>query len=246
VISNNMVVYTPSPTGAAGTDTFNYTINDGRGGTATATVTVTVGLPPNRPPVAVADTATTPSGQPVTINVIANDSDPDGDPLTVQSVTAPQLGTAQISNNEVIYTPTVAGIVGTDTFNYTINDGRGGTATASVTVTITAPPNRPPVANDDIATTAFDTPVTIDVLANDSDPDGDALTITNVMQPTGGTTQIVNNEVLYSPSRAFTGVDTFAYTISDGHGHTASANVTVTVQPIPRQPSASSEAGRLQ
>ena len=115
VISNNMVVYTPSPTGAAGTDTFNYTINDGRGGTASATVTVTVGLPPNRPPVAVDDAATTPSGQPVTINVIANDSDPDGDPLTVQSVTAPLFGTAVISNNMVIYTP-AAGVAGTDRF----------------------------------------------------------------------------------------------------------------------------------
>ena len=239
------ITYTPAPR-FTGTDTFTYTISDGRGGTATATVTVTVTQPPDQPPIAVNDTATTFTGTPVTIDVIANDSDPDGDPLTVQSVTAPQFGTAQISNNEVIYTPTVAGFVGTDTFNYTINDGRGGTATATVTVTINAPPNRPPIANNDTATTAFATPVTIDVLANDSDPDGDPLTITSVTQPTGGTTQIVNNEVLYSPSRAFSGVDTFAYTISDGHGHTASANVSVTVQPIPRQPSAWPQPGRLQ
>ena len=232
VATATTVTYTPAPR-FTGTDTFSYTIDDGHGGTASATVTITVGAPPNRPPVAVNDAAATTSGQPVTVNVLANDSDPDGDPLTVQSVTAPTLGTAQIVNNEIVYTP-AAGVVGTDTFNYTINDGRGGTASASVTITIAAPANRPPVAVDDTATTAFATPVTIDVLANDSDPDGDALTIVGVTQPAGGTTQIVNNEVDYQPSRAFSGVDTFTYTISDGHGHTATANVAVTVLPIPR------------
>jgi hypothetical protein len=228
VISNNMVIYTPTPTGVVGTDTFNYTINDGRGGTATATVTVTIGPPPNRPPIAVDDAAATLSGQPVTINVIANDSDPDGDPLTVQSLTAPLLGTAQISNNMVIYTP-AAGVAGTDRFTYTINDGRGGTATATVTVTIGPPPNRPPIAIDDTAVTAVSTPVTINVLANDSDPDGDPLTVVSVTQPTSGGVQISNNEVIYQPARGFIGIDTFTYTISDGRGGTATANVTVTI-----------------
>ena len=185
VISNNMVIYTPTPTGIVGTDTFNYTINDGRGGTATRDRDRHDRAATNRPPVAVNDAATTPFGQPVTINVIANDSDPDGDPLTVQSVTAPGLGTAQISNNMVIYTP-AAGILGADRFTYTINDGRGGTATATVTVTITAPINRPPIAVDDVAVTTVSTPVTIDVLANDSDPDGDPLTVISVSQPANG------------------------------------------------------------
>jgi hypothetical protein len=225
------VTYTPAPR-FTGTDTFTYTIDDGRGGTAAATVTITVGAPPNQPPVAVNDAAATISGVPVTVDVIANDSDPDGDPLTVQSVTAPALGTAQIVGNRVVYTP-AAGVVGTDTFGYTINDGRGGTASASVAITIGPPPNQPPVAVDDAATTAFATPVTINVLANDSDPDGDALTVLSVTQPAGGVAAVVNNEVEYQPSRAFTGVDTFTYTIGDGHGHTATANVAVTVQPIP-------------
>jgi len=224
----NQVVYTPPPTGAGGTATFNYTINDGRGGTATATVTVTVGPPPNRPPVAVNDAATTTSGQPVTINVIANDSDPDADPLPVQSVTAPTLGTATIVGNQVVYTP-AAGVLGTDTFNYTINDGRGGTASATVTVTITEPINRPPVAVNDNAATPVSTPVLIDVLANDSDPDGDTLTITGVTQPANGIATITNGEITYQPQRGFTGTITFQYTISDGHGGTATATVTVVV-----------------
>ena len=169
----------------------------------------------------------------MTIAVLANDSDPDGDPLTIQSVTAPTLGTAAISGTVVVYTP-AAGVVGTDRFTYTINDGRGGTATANVTVTITPPPNAPPIAVNDATTTAFATPVTIDVLANDSDPDGDTLTIASVTAPTGGTATIAGNEINYQPDRAFSGEDTFAYTISDGHGHGATANVTVTVFPIPR------------
>ena len=232
VANGSSVTYTPAA-GFVGTDRFTYTIDDGRGGTATAAVTITITPPPNRPPVAVNDTATTVSGAPVAIAVLANDSDPDGDPLTLQSVTAPALGSAVISGNTVVYTP-AAGTIGTDTFNYTINDGRGGTATASVTVTITPPPNGPPVAVDDAATTAFATPVTIDVTANDSDPDQDPLTVVSVTQPAGGTAQIANNQVTYTPSRAFTGLDTFAYTISDGHGHSATANVSVDVLPIPR------------
>ena len=133
-----------------------------------------------------------------------------------------------ISNNMVIYTP-AAGVAGTDRFTYTINDGRGGTATATVTVTITAPINRPPVAVDDTAVTTVSTPVTINVLANDSDPDGDPLTVISVTQPTNGGVQISNNEVIYQPQRGFTGVDAFTYTISDGRGGTATANVTVTI-----------------
>jgi hypothetical protein len=230
--SGATITYTPAP-GFSGTDRFTYTIDDGRGGSATANVTVTVGAAPNQPPVAIDDAATTISGTPVSIDVLANDSDPDGDPLTIQSVGAPRLGTVAISGGAIVYTP-AAGAVGTDAFTYTINDGRGGTATANVTVTITPPPNNPPIAVDDAATTAFATPVTIDVLANDSDPDGDALTIVSVTQPAGGIATIENGRITYAPSRAFSGLDTFTYTISDGHGHSSSATVTVDVLPIPR------------
>ncbi|HVT32239.1 MAG TPA: Ig-like domain-containing protein [Rhodanobacteraceae bacterium] len=226
------ITYTPALR-FTGIDRFTYTIDDGRGGSATANVTVTVGAAPNQPQVAVDDAATTISGAPVAIDVLANDSDPDGDPLTIQSVTAPTLGTAAISGGAIVYTP-AAGVIGPDRFAYTIGDGRGGTATANVTVTITPPPNDPPIAVDDAATTAFATPVTINVLANDSDPDGDALTIVSVSPPAGGIATIENNEVTYAPSRAFSGLDTFTYTISDGHNHTASATITVDVLPIPR------------
>ena len=228
IASGGTITYTPALR-FTGVDRFTYTIDDGRGGSATANVTITVNAAPNQPPIAVNDAVTTPSGQPVTINALANDSDPDGDPLTIVSIGTPTLGTATIANNMVVYTP-AAGISGIDQFTYTIDDGRGGTASATITVTIAPPANRPPIAVNDTAQTPVSTAVTIDVLANDSDPDGDPLTIFATTAPTnGGSVQIVNGQILYTPFRGFTGTDTFTYTISDGRGGTATATVTVTV-----------------
>lgn len=100
--------------------------------------------PANRPPIAAADSTTTTPGTPVVISVLNNDSDPDGDPLTVTSIAQPANGTAVINpDGTITYTPN-PGFVGTDTFTYTISDGRGGTATATITVTVSAAPPGPP------------------------------------------------------------------------------------------------------
>lgn len=85
----------------------------------------------NRPPVAVDDAATTTIGIPVVIAVLANDSDPDGDPLSI-ATTPPAFGTIAVAGGSITYTPTTAGVTGIDTFTYTISDGRGGVATATV------------------------------------------------------------------------------------------------------------------
>lgn len=91
----------------------------------------------NSPPVAVDDTATTSENTAVTVDVLANDSDPDGDSLTVTGVTQPAHGTAAVNGNKTVYTP-ATDYVGTDSYTYTISDGNGGTDTATVTVTVTA------------------------------------------------------------------------------------------------------------
>jgi hypothetical protein len=234
-VSGNVVLYTPAA-GFVGIDRFNYSISDGRGGIATATVTVTVAAIPNRPPVAVDDAATTSFAQPVTIAVLGNDSDPDGDPLTITAVTAPLAGTAVVSGNTIIYTPGAAGAPANDRFTYTISDGRGGVATATVNVTVTAVADLPPVAVDDTANTASGAPVTIAVLNNDSDPDGDPLTITAVGAPLSGTAVIAGNAIVYTPAAGIAGIDRFSYTISDGRGGTASAFVTVVIATTPNQP----------
>jgi hypothetical protein len=127
--------YKPA-TGFNGTDTFTFKVNDGKTDSNTATITLVV-RPPNHNPKAVADSASTKKGIAVTINVLANDSDPDGDPLTAQSVTQPLHGTATLNaEGTVTYTP-AATFTGKDTFKYTISDGRGGTDAATVTITVT-------------------------------------------------------------------------------------------------------------
>ncbi len=95
-------------------------------------------------------------------------------------------------------------------------------------VYVPPPVNSAPDAIDDTVTTAFETPVTFDPRVNDTDPESDPLTITGVTQPTYGTSSYTSGDVTYSPSAAFTGADSFTYTISDGDlTDTATVNVTV-------------------
>ncbi|MGX9354280.1 Ig-like domain-containing protein [Roseobacteraceae bacterium S113] len=240
VNGDGTITYTPNG-GFTGDDTFSYTITDGNGGFDTATVTVTVedDGDPNDPPVAVDDSSETAPGTPTTITVLGNDSDPDGDPITVTGVTDPANGTAVVNpDGTVTYTPD-AGFSGDDTITYTISDGNGGTDTADIIVTVTDDPNAPPVAGDDTATTEEGDPVIIPVLANDSDPDGDPLTVTGVTDPANGSA-VVNPDgtITYTPDAGFVGDDTITYTISDGNGGTDTADVVVTVsdEPVGNQP----------
>src|SRR5206468_4130768 len=148
-----------------------------------ATVTLTVDAV-NDAPVAVNDFATTVEDVPVSIPALANDSDPDGDTLTIISV-SPANGTASISGTNVLFTPAPI-FYGPATIGYRLSDPtRRSSDLATVTLTADAV-NDAPVAVNDSATTVEDVPVTIPALANDSDPDGDTLTITSV-SPANGT-----------------------------------------------------------
>jgi outer membrane protein OmpA-like peptidoglycan-associated protein len=203
--------------------------------TTEATTTLGPRVYINRNPVAQNDSSSTPVSTGVAIAVLANDSDPDGNPLSIATVTQPQHGSATISGSNIAYQPT-ANYIGTDTFTYTVSDGQGGSATATVTVTISG---RPPVANADAATTPVATPVTINVLANDSDPDGDALSVSAVGSAANGSVVInANNSVTYTPAAGFTGNDTFTYTLRDATGATATGTVSVIVTPANRAPDA--------
>jgi outer membrane protein OmpA-like peptidoglycan-associated protein len=184
----------------------------------------------NRGPVAVNDAASTMRDTAIAVNVLANDSDPDGDPLLISSASSPTHGTATLAGTAINYTPR-PGFVGTDTFSYVITDGQA-TATANVTVTVTATPepslNHPPIAVDDYATTPARDPVIIRVLANDSDPDGDPIRIVDVSQPNLGTTTIQpDGTILFTPRSDWCGRSVFVYTISDPAGLRASARVIV-------------------
>ncbi|MDB5297996.1 MAG: thrombospondin, partial [Phycisphaerales bacterium] len=188
----------------------------------------------NRPPTAANDAVSTDPEVPATVAVLANDADPDGDPLTVTAVSAPAHGTAAANPNGTITYVPAAGYAGADAFAYTVSDGRGGTATAAVAVTVRAP-NRPPVAAADAAAVPEDQTVTVAVLANDVDPDGDPLTVTVAATSGplhGSATVNQDRTVTYRPAADYNGPDGFTYVVSDGKGGTATAAVTITVTPV--------------
>ena len=176
------------------------------------------------------------------IAVLANDSDPNGDTLTVVEVSAPAHGTAVVAAaGTVEYTPG-PDFHGTDRFTYVVGDGSGLTARAAVEVTV-LPVNDPPLAGDDAADTPEDTSVTIAVLANDSDPNGDTLTVVEVSTPVHGTAvAAAAGTVEYTPEPDFHGTDRFTYVVGDGSGLTARAAVEVTVLPVNDPPLAGDDA----
>ena len=114
-------------------------------------------MPTNDPPIAEDDVDQTTEDTPVEIDVLANDDDPDDDPLTVQAVSQPANGAVVNEGRRVVYTPD-PDYHGTDEFTYTVSDGEGGTATATVTVTV-VPANDPPIAQDDTSSTSEDTAI---------------------------------------------------------------------------------------
>lgn len=191
----------------------------------------------NTPPVANDDSATTDADMAVVIDVVGGstpgsvaDTDADGDTLSITGTSKPANGTVTNDAQTVTYTPN-AGFSGTDSFTYTISDGNGGSDSATVTVTVNeVVNNNPPIARDDSARTPKNTPITIFVLSNDTDADGDALEVVSIDPPANGSA--VNNpdgSITYTPDTGFTGTDRFTYTISDGRGGTASAEVVVRV-----------------
>ena len=174
----------------------------------------------------------------VIIDVLANDSDLDGDTLSVSATTAPASGSVVINVDDTItYTPNT-NFNGGDNFTYTVIDGQGGSAIATVNVTVNGT-NDDPTAVDDGAVTNEDTAVIIDVLANDSDLDGDTLSVSATTAPTSGTVVInAGLTVTYTPDADFNGNDSFTYTMSDGQGGSATATVNVTVSAVNDDPTA--------
>ena len=221
------VEYMPAPD-YHGPDRFTYVVSDPGGATATATVTVTV-LTVNDPPEASDDSVTTEEDRSATFDVLANDTDPDGDVLRVESVSSSEHGTTRLApGGGVEYTP-APDYHGPDRFTYVVSDPGGATATATVAVTVLTV-NDPPEAGDDSVTTEEDRPATFDVLANDTDPDGDVLRVERVSSAEHGTTGVApGGGVEYMPAPDYHGLDRFTYVVSDPDGATATAAVAVTV-----------------
>ncbi|TOJ29639.1 RTX toxin, partial [Vibrio parahaemolyticus] len=187
-------------------------------------------LPINDAPNAENDVITTEEDTAVTIDVLVNDSDVEGDVLSIQSASVPsEQGSVDIVDGKLVFTP-AENFNGEATITYIVTDGDL-TDEANVTVTVT-PVNDSPVAVDDTVSTQEDTVVTIDVLPNDSDVDGDKLSIQSASVPEAqGKVEIVEGKLVFTPAENFNGDAEITYTVTDGQ-LTDEAKVTVTVNPV--------------
>ncbi|WP_420604938.1 tandem-95 repeat protein [Vibrio parahaemolyticus] len=210
-----------------GKETITFTAKDPSGESVSQTVDFTVA------PVAdiVADKATVVEDTPTIIKVLGNDTfEGDGKVVSLDANNGPANGTVSVNpDGSVTYTPN-DNYHGTDSFTYIVTSG-GVSESTTVEVNVT-PVNDAPVAKDDIATTQEDTAVTIDVLSNDSDVDGDKLSIESVSVPKEqGTVEVVDGKLVFTPAENFNGAAEITYTVTDGQ-LTDEAKVTVTVNPV--------------
>ncbi|MCP4712461.1 MAG: tandem-95 repeat protein [Planctomycetes bacterium] len=232
ILANNDITFSPTDdfNGLAG---FEYTVSDGQL-TDVGYVTVTV-TAVNDAPVAVDDstaiTANVPYNLP-TDELTANDTDVDGDQLSVTAVYNPENGTVVLDNNTITFTPTqdFGGLAG---FDYTVSDGQD-RATDEGHVILLVIANNPPIAIDDTRETAEDNDLLFpaaELVINDSDPDNDDLIVTIVSNPSHGTVDLSAGNITFSPEPDYFGQAGFEYTVSDGEMDDQ-GYVFITVTPI--------------
>ncbi|EPP1865301.1 tandem-95 repeat protein, partial [Vibrio parahaemolyticus] len=225
-IENGIVTISPTADWN-GSETLTFTATDPSGESISQTVNFTVA------PVAdiVADTATVVEDTPTIIKVLGNDTfEGDDQVVSLDTNNGPANGTVSVNpDGSVTYTPN-DNYHGADSFTYIVTSG-GVSESTTVNVDVT-PVNDAPVAKDDIATTQEDTAVTIDVLPNDTDIDGDTLRIDSASVPSDqGTVEIVDGKLVFTPAENFNGDAEITYTVTDGE-LTDEAKVSVTVNPV--------------
>ncbi|WP_413205424.1 tandem-95 repeat protein [Rhodospirillum sp. A1_3_36] len=217
-----------------GVTTFTYTITDGNGGYDSATVTVRVTPVNDDPVIESIEGGTGDEDTVITGTVVATDVDGDDLTYTVPEAHKPAHGTVVFADDGTYaYTPD-ENFGGTDSFTVEVSDGHGGVVSQEITVTV-APVNDAPIIGRDTLLTTLDTPVTTtidDLLANDSDPEGDPLTFDGVGNAQGGTVTLdEEGTITFTPNEAFVGLGSFEYTVSDGQGGVTTGVVTVSIPP---------------
>lgn len=247
----NAITYIPNAN-FFGTDTVTYQICDNgvppqACDTALLIVTVTS---VNDPPVAAPDAGLTPEDTPIVIDILNNDFDVDGDPLTTTIIGTPSNGSVAVLNGDsILYSP-FANFNGMDTLIYQVCDNQVPALCDTDTVIITvATTNDPPVALDDNVNTNEDTPFVINVQGNDSDPDNDPLTTTILNGPSNGTATVVNGDsISYTPNANYFGSDTITYVICDNGippQECDTATIVITVDPVNDPPVAMDDNASL-
>jgi CshA-type fibril repeat protein len=254
VDNSGNLVFTPV-SGFLGTATLPYQAIDDDGASSTATINIVVG---NQPPIANNDTKVTGQNEPVTLNILNNDNDPDGNIIGIDldpekegnqnQVTTPQGIFSVDPSGNLTFTP-ASDFTGTATLPYTIFDNDGDSDSANINIVVTEEPavNIPPEANDDTKVTGQNEPVTLNILNNDSDSDGSITAIdldpnTPGLQNTYSDGQgifSVDNDgnLIFTPNSTFTGVATLNYQVIDNDGETSNtANINITVTETPEPP----------
>ncbi|RFM28396.1 Ig-like domain-containing protein, partial [Chitinophaga silvisoli] len=232
--------YTPNAN-FNGIDTVTYQACDNNGACDTARLIITV-TAMNDSPVAEDDAITINEDTQGTGNVLTNDTDPDGDVLTASVVTNPTHGTIVLNaDGSFTYTPDT-NFNGIDTVTYQACDNNGGCDTARLIITVTAV-NDAPIATDDAITIAEDSQGTGNVLTNDTDPDGEALTASVVTNPAHGTIVLnTDGSFNYTPNANFNGIDTVTYQACDNNGACDTAHLIITVTAMNDAPVATDDA----
>ena len=267
VNSNGTYTFTPNTNWFGTVPTITYTVTDGEGGLATGNLVITV-TPVNDTPIVANEQVTTPEDTPVSGNVLTNDTDPDGNSLTVtqftvdgqsytpgQTATITGVGTIIInSNGTYTFTPAANYNGSVPSIGYTVSDGTL-TTDGSIAIYVT-PVNDPPVAINDNVSTNENIPKTGSVIGNDSDPENNSLSVTQITlnginYPAGTLvdipnvgTIIVNTDGTYTftPVTGFVGdVPNITYTITDGNGLISSANLAIAVISVNDAPIVTSE-----
>ena len=232
--------YTPAAN-FNGADAFTYKTNDGTADSNIVTVSLTI-TPVNDAPVATGESFTVNEDGVLSGNVLSNDGDIDGDPLTVALVAGPTHGTLTLNTNgSFTYTPT-GNFNGVDAFTYKTNDGTANSNIVTVSLAVT-PVNDAPVATGESFTVNEDAVLSGGVLGNDSDIDGNSLTALLVAGPTHGTLTLnTNGSFTYTPAANFNGADTFTYKANDGTANSNVVTVSLTVTPVNDAPVANGES----
>jgi len=236
---NSAILYTPN-IGYSGVDNFFYSVKE-KDEVTNLTGTTTYGaevilnvIPPNQDPIAVSDTVNLNINEQLLIDVLANDSDPDSDPISISSISEAQYGsTLQIDDSQIQYTAPASAT--SDSFTYTISDGKGGTAQATVNVEVLMP-NYPPIANDDSDFIQTEATNIFDVLANDTDQNSDVLSIASVASattPVKGNIAIVDNKIEFTAYQDESGTQLINYTVEDPYGSSDQGQLTIRINELP-------------
>ncbi|WP_444994749.1 Ig-like domain-containing protein [Aliikangiella sp. IMCC44359] len=240
ISANGDFAYTPD-TGYVGVDTFSYTLEDDHGNSSQGHVSLVLNHPEaNTVPVGADDSVVTDEDTAIIIDVLANDSDPDNDSLSVSISTNPLNATLVVNaDNTITYTPN-NNYNGVDSFSYRVDDGRGGTFTSNVTVTVNAI-NDNPEAHDDVFRARTDTVVVGNVIADngngfDYDLDGDAISVIAGTYSTSHGSVVIstNGDFTYTPNTGYAGTDSFTYTLEDANGGSRVGTVMLTLSDTPQ------------